>query len=78
MGVSCEESDAGAPKVVVSHMVRCLGCGVVYSKPARGGTVAANPGCPHCGYVGWLSASSATALALRHRFAEDPRRHRSA
>ncbi len=35
--------------------VRCLGCGAIYSKPARGGTVAANPGCPNCGYLGWLS-----------------------
>ncbi len=34
--------------------VRCLECGAVYSKPARGGTVAANPGCPDCGYLGWL------------------------
>jgi hypothetical protein len=35
--------------------VRCLGCAAIYSKPARGGTVAANPGCPNCGYLGWLS-----------------------
>ena len=78
MGVSGEQSDAEVPSVVTSHMVRCLGCGVVYSKPARGGIVAANPGCPQCGYVGWLMSSSATALALRHRFAEGPRRRRPA
>lgn len=78
MSVSGEESDAEAPGLVVSHTVRCLRCGVVYSKPARGGTVAANPGCPQCGYVGWLMTSSATALALRHRFDEGPRRRRSA
>ena len=34
--------------------VRCLGCGAIYSKPAGGGTVAANPGCPDCGYLGWI------------------------
>jgi predicted nucleic acid-binding Zn-ribbon protein len=78
MSVSGEESDAEAPRFMGFHTVRCLSCGAVYSKPARGGTVAANPGCPECGYVGWLITSSATALALRHRFAEDPRRRRSA
>jgi hypothetical protein len=34
--------------------VRCLGCDVVYVKPAAGGTVSTNPGCPECGYVGWV------------------------
>ncbi len=34
--------------------VRCLECGAVYSKPAAGGTMTANPGCPDCGYLGWL------------------------
>jgi hypothetical protein len=34
--------------------VRCLGCGVVYVKPTGCGTVSANPGCPDCGYVGWV------------------------
>jgi predicted nucleic acid-binding Zn-ribbon protein len=66
-----------APGLEVPHTVRCLGCGAVYSKPARGGTFTANPGCPDCGYVGWLTTSSATALALRHRFAADPRRRHS-
>jgi hypothetical protein len=40
-----------------SEAVRCLDCGAVYSKPAAGGTVTANPGCPECGYLGWLSIS---------------------
>jgi hypothetical protein len=40
-----------------SEAVRCLECGAVYSKPAVGGTVTANPGCPECGYLGWLSSS---------------------
>jgi hypothetical protein len=34
--------------------VRCLSCSFEYAKPARGGTAAANPGCPRCGYVGWV------------------------
>jgi predicted nucleic acid-binding Zn-ribbon protein len=59
-------------RLEVLHAVRCLACGGVYSKPSQGGTVTANPGCPDCGYLGWLATSSATALALRHRFAEDP------
>ena len=34
--------------------VRCLNCSASYVKPAGGGTVSANPGCPECGYVGWV------------------------
>ena len=34
--------------------VRCLGCGSVYVKPLGEGTAADNPGCPRCGYVGWI------------------------
>lgn len=34
--------------------VRCLECGSVYAKPTAGGTVEENPGCPVCGYVGWI------------------------
>jgi hypothetical protein len=45
------------PTLAVLESVRCLECGLVYSKPAGGGTVTKNPGCPECGYVGWLSAS---------------------
>jgi predicted nucleic acid-binding Zn-ribbon protein len=78
MSVAGEESDAETPLPSVFHTVRCLGCGVVYPKPARDGIVAANPGCPQCGYVGWLTTSVATALALRRRFAADHRRRRSA
>jgi predicted nucleic acid-binding Zn-ribbon protein len=35
--------------------VECLECGAVYAKPAGGGTVRENPGCPECGYVGWAA-----------------------
>jgi hypothetical protein len=52
---------AGSPSLVLVESVRCLECGAVYGKPADGGTVRENPGCPECGYVGWLSV----ALPLR-------------
>ena len=62
--------DDGAEARPVSHIerVRCLGCGALYVKPSGGGTVSANPGCPECGYVGWVLESSPftrDALQLR-------------
>jgi hypothetical protein len=39
------------------EQVKCLGCGVVYVKPALGGSVERNPGCPVCRYVGWVPVS---------------------
>ena len=36
--------------------VRCLACGTVYPKPSSIGTAESNPGCPRCGYVGWVLA----------------------
>jgi hypothetical protein len=54
------ETNAGneAPNLTVLESVRCLECGSVYSKPAGGGTVRQNPGCPECGYVGWVLLSA--------------------
>lgn len=40
--------------------VRCLDCGLAYAKPVDGGTVRENPGCPSCGYLGWIPAGVAT------------------
>jgi predicted nucleic acid-binding Zn-ribbon protein len=37
-----------------TQSVTCLECGTTYPKPANGSTTARNPGCPNCGYVGWL------------------------
>jgi predicted nucleic acid-binding Zn-ribbon protein len=56
------DSNAGddAPSLIVLESVRCLECGAVYSKPTGGGTVQENPGCPECGYVGWMTISEAT------------------
>jgi hypothetical protein len=44
------------PQLAVVESVRCLECGAVYAKPLAGGTVRENPGCPDCGYVGWMAA----------------------
>jgi ribosomal protein S27AE len=63
--------------VVHIDRVRCLECGTKYVKPAGGGTVRRNPGCPRCGYVGWISAlvpPPATTPPGPHRFAGDPHR----
>lgn len=37
--------------------VRCLECGAVFDKPAGVQSEDAIPGCPDCGYHGWLAAS---------------------
>ena len=67
----------GEPSNVIQiDRVRCLECGAKYVKPVDGGTVQENPGCPRCGYVGWISATipeTANAGGLR-RFAGDRRR----
>jgi hypothetical protein len=66
------ESDSGddVPSLSVIESVRCLECGALYAKPAGGGTVRENPGCPDCGYVGWIAAG------IDDRFSEAwPRRH---
>ena len=68
----------GASLAVVES-VRCLECGAVYAKPAGGGTVRANPGCPECGYVGWLAVSVPVSKELsQHRFFAGRLRRRSA
>jgi predicted nucleic acid-binding Zn-ribbon protein len=51
----------------VLERVRCLECGTVYAKPSRGGTNRVNPGCPECGYVGWLAVDIPTRVPERHR-----------
>ena len=59
--------------------VRCLGCNELYAKPLGGGTVRANPGCPECGYVGWVTTSATiTEPSLQLRSALGHLRHRSA
>jgi hypothetical protein len=60
------------------HRVRCLSCGVAYAKPTDGGTVSANPGCPECGYLGWVREDAAvTPDALQRRSVADRLRRRT-
>ena len=75
------DSNSGdeTPSLTVLENVQCLGCGAVYAKPAGGGTVRENPGCPECGYVGWVVAAPAefSELWTLRRPGADPQPHRS-
>jgi hypothetical protein len=53
--------------------VRCLDCNTEYGKPSGGGTLTRNPGCPACGYVGWLSITDEGEVSPRGRSAADHR-----
>jgi hypothetical protein len=59
--------------LAVLETVRCLECSEVYSKPIAGGTVQKNPGCPECGYVGWIPVSLPAEPGDSSHFAEDLR-----
>ena len=74
-----EEESPQTDRLSVLESVRCLECGSIYAKPSSGGTVRANPGCPECGYVGWLSTSVPLSAGLaRRRYGAGPPRRRSA
>jgi predicted nucleic acid-binding Zn-ribbon protein len=73
MGV--EEDRPADSGLTVLVTVRCLECGEIYAKPRRGGTVEKNPGCPSCGYVGWLSVSLPSEAAESRRSDEGRRPH---
>ena len=60
-----EAAQVAGKALTVLESVRCLECSEIYSKPVAGGTVQKNPGCPTCGYVGWIP------LTVPH---ESPRR----
>ena len=70
--------DEGA-QLAVAECVCCLECGAVYAKPLAGGTVRENPGCPDCGYVGWMAASPPAVNEERQprRSAAGPQPHPS-
>jgi hypothetical protein len=75
------EGNASSPPqgLRLVESVRCLECGAVYAKPAGGGTVQANPGCPECEYVGWAVAWPVNAPSLQQpRFFGGRLRRRSA
>jgi hypothetical protein len=65
--------------LAVFESVRCLECGEIYAKPVAGGTVHKNPGCPVCGYVGWIPVKlPVERQPPRHSAADRPRlRHGS-
>jgi hypothetical protein len=73
-----EAAHAAYPPLAVLESVRCLECGEVYSKPSAGGTVTKNPGCPVCGYVGWIPLTVPEAAEARRRSGADRRRRRFA
>ena len=58
---------ASTPNLSVLASVRCLECGGVYAKPTIGGTHETNPGCPVCGYVGWIPVRLGLEGAPRRR-----------
>jgi len=62
--------------LAVLESVRCLECGEVYSKPSAGGTVTKNPGCPVCGYVGWIPLSLPDGAEGPRRFVGGRTPHR--
>jgi hypothetical protein len=62
--------------LTVYQSVRCLECGSVYAKPYRGGTLVVEPGCPECGYTGWLPLAVPVAHGIvRTLAAVEPARH---
>jgi hypothetical protein len=74
-----ESKGEARDRLSVIESVRCLECGSVYAKPAGGGTARDNPGCPECGYVGWLSVSvPVNASSARRRLFADRLRRRNA
>lgn len=73
-----DETGEGGPSLAVYESVSCLECGTVYAKPSRGGTARSNPGCPHCGYVGWVSVSVRFGEVQPHHSDEDRPLGRSA
>jgi hypothetical protein len=71
-----EAAHAADRPLAVLESVRCLECGEVYSKPSAGGTVTKNPGCPVCGYVGWIPLSLPDEVEVPRRFAVGRQPHR--
>ena len=72
-----QDDSATAPDTAVP--VRCLDCGAVYAKPDGGGSAPRSPGCPECGYAGWVAAAPrVTAEGRLDRPAADRQLHRSA
>ena len=73
------KGEGRARSLTVIESVRCLECGAAYAKPAAGGTLRENPGCPDCGYVGWVAAALTAhgKSSSPHHFAADRLRRRN-
>jgi hypothetical protein len=71
------EHESRPVRLYAVERVRCLECGTTYGKPRAGGTVQENPGCPRCGYLGWISGAIPEAEGTPRRIAEDRRLRRS-
>jgi len=65
-GVFTGMDGATHPRLELLETVRCLECGGVYAKPSAGDTATRNPGCPACGYVGWIPLSLPQETRPRH------------
>ena len=72
-----ESPQGPRPELAIVASVQCLECGTVYAKPSRGGTASANPGCPECGYVGWLAVKDRGQAPQRPRSDADQPLNRS-
>jgi hypothetical protein len=72
-----EAAHAAFRPLAVLETVRCLECSEVYAKPVGGGTTQQNPGCPICGYVGWIPLTVPGESSRPDRFAGDRRLRRS-
>jgi hypothetical protein len=72
-----EAAYAATRPFTVLESVRCLDCGETYSKPAAGTTTERNPGCPACGYVGWIPLTAPAEEAAPRRYGGGPRPRRS-
>jgi hypothetical protein len=70
-------SGGEGPQLTVVESVRCLECGAVYARPLGGGTVRENPGCPECGYVGWMATAPVNEAWTPARSAAGPQPHPS-
>ena len=74
-----ENRQSEAPSLSVYENVLCLECAAVYTKPTRGGTARSNPGCPECGYVGWVATAVPVTTSTEQRHSDgDQRLGRSA
>jgi hypothetical protein len=52
--------EAARKRGAAEKIVICLACAAAHEKPAGTGTLATNPGCPTCGYVGWIGVARLT------------------